>query len=144
KGVPCVFCDYRDLLKEIQNSYNPSVEANERQILSPILDAEILVLDDLGAVKPSDWVWNMVSYIINYRYNEKKTTIITTSFPDLPAATSDIPPEGFSQAERARSAARNETLGDRITDRMRSRLHEMCRIIVLEGKDFRMGLRNRR
>lgn len=139
KGVRCLFYDYRELLKEIQNSYNPSVQATELEILNPVLDAEVLVLDELGAVKPSQWVWDTVSYVINHRYNEKKTTIITTNFPNLAAATFEGPVEGFSQSERSKAAARGETLGDRITDRMRSRLHEMCRVIEMEGKDFRMG-----
>jgi DNA replication protein DnaC len=144
KGVRCFFSDYRELLKEIQNSYNPTVDATEMQILGPVLEAEVLVLDDLGAVKPSQWVWDTVSYVINHRYNERNTTIITTNFPDLPAATIDVPAEGFSQTERAKAAARSETLGDRITDRMLSRLHEMCHVVELSGKDFRMGPRRRR
>jgi DNA replication protein DnaC len=144
KGIRCLFSDYRELLKEIQNSYNPSAGISELQILSPVFDAEVLVLDDLGAVKPSQWVWDTVSSIVNHRYNEKKTTIITTNFPDLPAVVLEGPVEGFSQAERAKAAARTETLGDRITDRMLSRLHEMCRVIELKGSDFRMGLRRRR
>ncbi len=144
KGVRCLFCDYRELLKEIQNSYNPSVDATEMGILNPIRDAEVLVMDDLGAVKPTQWVWDTVSYVINHRYNEKKTTIITTNFPDSPAVAPESSSDSLSQTERAKAAARNETLGDRITDRMRSRLHEMCRLVVLEGKDFRMGPRRRR
>lgn len=141
KGIHCLFCDYRELLKEIQNSYNPSVDATELGILNPVLEAEVLVLDELGAVRPSQWVWDTVSYVVNDRYNQKKTTIITTNFPDLPARSTEVV-EAFSQGERAKAAAREETLGDRITDRMRSRLHEMCRIIQLEGSDYRMRPRN--
>ncbi|HEY6347864.1 MAG TPA: ATP-binding protein [Candidatus Angelobacter sp.] len=144
KEIPCLFCDYRELLKEIQNSYNPSVGATELEILNPVLNAEVLVLDDLGAIRPSQWVWDTVSYVINYRYNEKKTTIITTNFGDLPAAPQETVLASLSQTEKAKAAARNETLGDRITDRMRSRLHEMCRVIEMTGKDFRMGPRRRR
>jgi DNA replication protein DnaC len=84
KGVPCRFCDYRELLKQIQNSYNPTVQTTELEILQPIFDTEILVLDELGAIKPSEWVWDTVSHILNSRYNDKKTTIITTNFPNLP------------------------------------------------------------
>jgi DNA replication protein DnaC len=136
KGIRCLFCEYRDLLKQIQNSYNPSVDATELEILDPILEAEVLVLDDLGAVKPSQWVWDTVSYIINHRYNEKKTTIVTTNFPDSPPASAEEPIE--TPTERAKAAARKETLGDRITERMRSRLHEMCRVVKMAGEDFRL------
>jgi DNA replication protein DnaC len=137
KGVSCLFCDYRELLKSIIDSYNPSVQSTEMDILRPVLDAEVLVLDELGAVKPTQWVWDTVSYVINYRYNEQRTTIVTTNFSDLPPGGSQASSRGFSQAEMAQSASREETLGDRITERMRSRLHEMCRIVTLDGVDFR-------
>lgn len=142
KGIPCLFSDYRELLKEIQNSYNPAVQTTELEILRPIFDAEVLVLDELGAVKPTEWVWDTVSYIVNYRYNEKKTTIITTNFPDLSSGSLQGNRRSFSQSELVKAAARSETLGDRITDRMRSRIHEMCRVIALDGLDFRTGPKN--
>lgn len=140
KGVPCRFCDYRELLKEIQNSYNPTVQTTELEILRPVFEAEVLVLDELGAIKPSEWVWDTVSHILNSRYNEKKTTIITTNFPNLPAGEL----QGFTGSSRdaARQAARTETLGDRITERMRSRLHEMCRVVQLDGADFRQRVQS--
>lgn len=141
KGVPCRFCDYRELLKEIQNSYNPSVQTTELEILRPIFDTEVLVLDELGAVKPSEWVWDTVSHILNSRYNERKTTIITTNFPNLGPGELQSGRAG-SQAEAARNAARGETLGDRITERMRSRLHEMCRVVQLDGADFRQKVQS--
>jgi DNA replication protein DnaC len=140
KGISCLFCDYRELLKEIQNSYNSSVQTTELEILRPIFDTEVVVLDELGAVRSSEWVWDTVSHILNYRYNEKKTTIITTNFDDLPSHKAQKQqPRKSRQAEDAEKAGREETLGDRITDRMRSRLHEMCRIIELDGIDFRTG-----
>jgi DNA replication protein DnaC len=141
KGVPCLFCDYRELLKEIQNSYNASVQTTELEVLRPVFEAEILVLDELGAVKPSEWVWDTVSHILNSRYNDKKTTIVTTNFPNLPPGDSGVR-EGRSPMESARFAARTETLGDRITERMRSRLHEMCRVVQLDGVDFRQRVQS--
>ncbi len=84
KGVPGLFCDYRDLLKQVQNSYNPSVQTTEMQLLRPIFETEVVLLDELGAVKPTEWVWDTVSHVLNTRYNDKRTTMITTNFPDLP------------------------------------------------------------
>src|SRR6202043_1832230 len=115
KGIACLFYDYRELLKQIQNSYNDSVKATELDVLRPVFDTEVLVLDELGAVKPTDWVWDTVSLILNNRYNDKRTTIITSNFDDRPAGAVAGP----------RGATREETLGDRIGERMRSRLHEM-------------------
>jgi DNA replication protein DnaC len=127
KGVPCLFYDYRELLKQIQNSYNPQVQTTEMEILRPVFEAEVLVLDELGAIKPTEWGWDTVSLILNTRYNEKRTTIITTNFPDQPAGNVSGP----------RASAREDTLGDRIGERMRSRLHEMCRKVEMTGQDFR-------
>ncbi len=139
RSAACLFCDYRELLKQIQNSYNDSVQATELQVLRPVFDAEVLVLDELGAVKPSEWVWDTVSLILNTRYNDKRTTIITTNFPDEPAAGAapELKPRSYAYA-----AARNETLGDRIGERMRSRLHEMCRVVEMKGPDFRTKFRS--
>jgi DNA replication protein DnaC len=110
------------------------------EILRPIFEAEVLVLDELGAVKSSEWVWDTVSHILNSRYNEKKTTIITTNFPNLPPG--DVQTSRGSASDSARQAARGETLGDRITERMRSRLLEMCRVVQMEGADFRQKVQS--
>ena len=139
KGMQCLFYDYRELLKEIRNSYNASVATTEMDVLRPALRVPVLVLDELGAERPTDWVWDTVSHIVNTRYNEKRTTIITTNFVDAPPATGEEQVDTFS---RARRANREETLGDRITERMRSRLHEMCRKVEIQGQDFRLKFRS--
>lgn len=136
RGIPCLFYDYRELLKEIQNSYNSTVQTTELDVLRPVFETDVLVLDELGAVKPTEWVWDTVSLILNTRYNDNRTTIITTNFENGPSARA----EGVIDAPRR--ATRDETLGDRIGERMRSRLHEMCRTITLEGADFRQKFRS--
>jgi DNA replication protein DnaC len=136
KGIHCLFCDYRELLKSIQNSYNPQVQATEMEILRPVFDTEVLVLDELGAVRSSEWVFDTVNYVLNSRYNDNKTTIITTNFPDGPEDT-NIEIDNLRSPTAAERAARRETLGDRIGERMRSRLHEMCKIIKMTGPDYR-------
>lgn len=135
KGFHCLFCDYRELLKQIQNSYNASVQATELDLLRPVFETEVVLLDDLGAVKPSEWVWDTVSIILNTRYNEKRTTLITSNFLDGPSAAA----EGVTASRRV---AREETLGDRIGERMRSRLFEMCRLVVVNGRDYRQRFRS--
>jgi DNA replication protein DnaC len=130
KGTACLFYDYRELLKQIQNSYNESVKATELDVLRPVFDTEVLVLDELGAVKPTEWVWDTVSLILNTRYNDRRTTIITTNFEDGQSAMADA-------KQGAKRANREDTLGDRVGDRMRSRLLEMCRVVKMEGVDFR-------
>lgn len=130
KGVHGLFCDYRELLKEIQHSYNAQVATTEMEILQPVFDAEVLVLDELGAAKPTDWVWDTVALVLNTRYNDKRTTIITTNYADLP-------PGAMNGSNGSSRAVRDETLGDRIGERMRSRLAEMCVVVDMHGQDFR-------
>jgi DNA replication protein DnaC len=135
KGVSCLFYDYRELLKQIQNSYNATVSATELDILRPVFETEVLVLDELGATRPTDWVWDTVSLIINSRYNDKLTTVITTNFPDRQSAEADAR-QGIKRLNR------EDTLGDRVGDRMYSRLHEMCRIVEMSGVDFRRTVKS--
>jgi DNA replication protein DnaC len=131
KGITCLFCGYGELLKQIQNSYNRSVEVTELEVLQPVFDAEVLVLDDLGSTQTTGWVWDTVSMILNTRYSENRTTIITTNFPDAPPPSRQGNLDSRS-AEAAKQATADRTLGDQITERMRSRLHEMCRIINID------------
>jgi DNA replication protein DnaC len=127
RGATGIFCDYRDLLKQIQNSYNPQVATTELEILRPIFEAEILLLDELGAVKPTDWVWDTVALILNTRYNDKRTTLITTNYPNQPSALLQPPSTSVTDRDVSRSAPANaatramreETLGDRIGETVR-------------------------
>ena len=135
KGIHCLFCDYRELLKSIQNSYSPSVQATEMEILRPVFESEVLVIDELGAVRSTEWVFDTVNYLLNSRYNDNQTTIITTNFPDGEETDAEI--NNLRSPSEAERAARRETLGDRIGERMRSRLHEMCKKVEIEGPDFR-------
>jgi DNA replication protein DnaC len=140
RGARGLFYDYRDLLKEIQNSYGRN-DLSERQILAPVFDAEVLVLDELGAAKPTDWVWDTVQHILNTRYNDRRTTIITTNYSnDRETAPDKF--EGLPRDKRdAARAMQTSTLGDRITDRMQSRLQEMCVLVEMHGIDFRQKVK---
>lgn len=119
RGFPCLFYEFGSLLKEIQDSYNPNTKTSELTVLAPVLNADILVLDELGASKPTDWVRDTMTHIINTRYNDRKYTIFTTNYPD------------------ERSAEGKETLEDRIGVRARSRIFEMCKTVKIEGEDYR-------
>jgi DNA replication protein DnaC len=142
QGIPSLFYDYRELLKEIQNSYNPNVQVTELEILKPVFESEVLVLDELGAARPTEWVWDAVQYILNTRYNAQLTTIITTNYPFGPE-TKQQSGEPYDKFQVRKAGLKEEfTLGDRIGDRMVSRLQEMCRIIPVLGVDFRKKWKN--
>ena len=125
KGIACLFYDYRELLKEIQNSYNSSVQVTELEVLRPVFETEVLALDELGAVKPTEWVWDTVSLILNTRYNNSKTTIITTNLPNLPARAALAPGESVDMF-KARAAAREDT--DRKSTRLNSSHYSRSRM----------------
>jgi len=127
KGIGGMFYDFRDLLKEIQDSYNPNTHTSELKILAPIFDADVLVLDELGASKPTEWVQETITHIINKRYNDKKVTIFTSNYMDMSIGS-----------------AYDETLTERVGVRLRSRLHEMCKHILMEGDDYREIIKSRR
>ncbi len=119
KGMTCLFYEFGTLLKEIQNSWNPISQTSELKVLEPVFNAEVLVLDELGASKPTDWVRDTMMQIINTRYNDRKLTIFTTNYLDT------------------RRAEKEETLEDRIGVRLRSRIFEMCKTVAIEGEDYR-------
>jgi DNA replication protein DnaC len=132
RGATGLFYDYRDLLKQVQNSYNAQVRETELEVLRPVFEAEVLVLDELGASKPTDWVWDTVAHILNTRYNDRRTTIITTNYANAGPLGTESGPRGVM---------REETLGDRIGERMRSRLQEMCVVVEMQGEDFRQKVK---
>jgi DNA replication protein DnaC len=119
RGFNCLFYESGSLLKEIQGSYNVNTQTSELKVLAPILEAEILVLDEIGATKPSEWVRDTMANIINTRYNDKKLTIFTTNYLD------------------EKRNEREESLEERIGARLRSRIYEMCRTVPIGGEDFR-------
>src|SRR6185312_2110200 len=118
-GARGLFYDTRDLLRVIRSTYDPSTRTTELDILRPVMTAELLVLDDLGAEKTSEWVDETMNLIVNTRYNERRLTIFTSNYPDIPDDTDP------------------QSLLFRIGFRMRSRLHEMCEFIEMDGADYR-------
>jgi DNA replication protein DnaC len=119
KGARGIFYDTRDLLRVIRSTYDPVNRTPEMDVLRPVLEADLLVLDDLGAEKTSEWVDETLNLIVNARYSENRTTIFTSNYDDNPDNTDP------------------DSLLFRIGFRMRSRLHEMCEFLYLDGADYR-------
>jgi DNA replication protein DnaC len=124
KGIRCLFVDFHDLLAEIRSSYDDLSQTSELQILRPVLTSEVLVLDDLGSQRMTEWMQDTVFHIVNLRYQQKKTLITTTNLAIEPA-------KGISQ----------ETLRERLGYKVVSRLYEMCTFIDLDGPDYRKEVR---
>jgi len=142
RGHAGVFYDYRELLKEIQDSYNPESQSTEMSILEPVLRSEVLVLDDLGASKPSMWALETVGHILNTRYNEKRVTLLTTNFLDSEPSGDSSTSSGVGRIAGMRPSAAEDTLTERVGKRIRSRLYEMCRKIEIIAPDYRKEIRN--
>jgi len=142
RGHSGLFYDYRELLKEIQGSYNPESQTSELGVLEPVLTADVLLLDDLGASKPSPWALETVGHILNARYNERRITLLTTNYLDSGgSAPSPLPRTSRLPSGQAVAAAREDSLTDRLGMRIRSRLYEMCRTIELFTPDYRKEVR---
>lgn len=115
KGIEVVFKNVPKLFEDIYSSFQ-NEDINTYTILEPILNAQVVILDDLGAEKITDFVKTKLYYIINSLYNSGATIIVTTNVKKV----SDL----------------SDIIGFRAYDR----LLEMCDIIHNEGKSYRRYL----
>ncbi len=127
RGHEVVFFDYQSLLQKIRDSYDPAAGSGSKDAYRRALEAEILLLDDLGAHRVTDWVLDTVTQIITHRYNENRTLIATTNCP-LRDRARDLAPEKLEL---------RDTLEVAISDRAASRIFEMCRIVEIHTQDYR-------
>jgi len=127
KGVWGIFADYQDLLRRIQASYSPDSQTSEHEVLRPVLEAELLLLDDLGGARsPTPWVFDTLFHVLNTRYNERRLTQITMN-----------PPAPADRRREAGSGMVQDWFQERVGERLRSRLFEMCDQVPISGEDFR-------
>lgn len=137
RGHECVFFDYQNLLDRIRAGYDAASGASDREAYRSALDSEVLVLDDLGAHRVTEWVEDTVTAIITYRCNQRKPLIVTTNLPDP-----DMTGQKVEYTGAGGVAVYRKTLADTIGLRARSRLFEMCRPVrILEAEDFRLRRR---
>jgi DNA replication protein DnaC len=141
RGHSGLFYDYRELLKEIQDSFNPTVEATEMSVLEPVLTADVLVLDDVGSSKPSSWALETVGHVLNTRYNEKRVTLLSTNFLDVDSTVIAVS-SGSTRVAGMRQPSVEDTLTERVGKRIRSRLYEMCRTVEISAPDYRKEIRH--
>jgi len=134
KGHEVVFFDYQNLLDRIRSGYDAASGASDREAYRAALDAEVLMLDDLGAHRVTEWVEDTVTSIITYRCNHRKPLIATTNLPDPAAAGKKVDYTGPGG-----TPVYKKTLAEMIGTRARSRLFEMCRVIAMPAvEDYRV------
>lgn len=165
-GVDGLFVDYRELIRSIQDTFNPNTEATSMSLIKPVLECDLLVMDELGALTATEWVQDTITYIINNRYTHDKITLFTTNFSiggnDLEKfrlemeeefdrevsklKRKDLPAEVFREARKKLSerfvnkGTIDYALQDKIGIRLLSRLYEMCDIVPFDGvPDYRLS-----
>jgi DNA replication protein DnaC len=133
KGFECLFCDYQNLLDRIRSGYDPTSNSSDKEAYRVALDSEVLLLDDLGAHRVSDWVEDTVTSIVTWRCNQRRPLIATTNLPDGDAGSPVIEKSALGKPEY------RTTLAERIGPRARSRLFEMCTVIRMPlVQDYRL------
>jgi DNA replication protein DnaC len=132
KEHECLFFDYQNLLDRIRSSYDKSSGTGDREAYKSAMEAEVLVLDDLGSHRVTEWVEDIITSIITFRYNHRKALIITTNLD--PKGALSYTTEGGTQVSK-------KGLSEVIGMRAASRLVEMCSYVDLFGiKDYRDSL----
>ncbi len=118
KGNSVIAMTMIDLLLKIKSSFNAyNDKMTEEQILQIYTDCALLVIDDLGKEKPTEWALQMIYSVIDRRYNALKPIIVTTNF----TASELVKRFGDS------------SIGNAIVDR----LFEICQYVPIEGESFR-------
>ena len=102
------------LLSDIKETYEDRSEQSYMELFERVVGVDLLHIDDLGAEKRTDWVLEQLYSIINERWQEQRSIIVTTNLFDV------------------------DELRDQIGARTVSRLHEMCDLIPIMGRDRRM------
>jgi len=133
RGHECIFFDYQNLLNKIRSGYDAASGAADREAYRSALDVEVLVLDDLGAHRVTEWVEDTVTAIITHRCNNRMPLIATTNLSD------DENIRDFTMPGGDKKTIRERTLAEMIGTRARSRLHEMCRVVRMPAvEDYRV------
>lgn len=136
------FVELTALVHDIQSTFDSSAPGSKSQILEPLLDAEVLVLDELGAQKATAWVQDLLYLLINHRYTRRLPTLFTTNFRLKPSENAPRRPKsldrGPDEPEDRVARDRYGLLSERLPPMLISRLYEMAMPVELDAvKDFR-------
>ena len=112
KGFDGVFYNIVDLLDTIKATYDPNNSYSDKNRLEMELNRQIFVLDDFGVQKTSSWVSDRLYALINRRYQDCKTLLITSNIKMV-------------------------NLGTQVDTRLFSRIVSMCDEIEISGDDYR-------
>jgi DNA replication protein DnaC len=134
KGASGLFYDFRELIRDIQETFTPDSSRSESDILAPVFESDVVLFDELGAKRSTAWVEETVFSIVNHRYNRRKLTLFTSNFLDTDEEE-DRRQTMFKKPDLFKKG--DDSLVDRIGYRLRSRIYEMCKVVPMEGEDYR-------
>lgn len=140
KGFSVRFTDFFQLLNELREAY--SVEKGDPVLLKPLHDVDVLVIDELGKGRNTEWEISIADNLISDRYNGNKCIIASTNYSlkdspnDQAQRQLDIWNGGNASGNQMNTDA-FETLVRRLGPRIFSRLKEMTVFQELTGDDFR-------
>jgi len=80
KQIRIVYKTMVDILQDIRSSFDNNENSYEK--VKKYFNYEILIIDDLGKEKPTEWAVSTIFEIINSRYENCKTTIVTSNYSD--------------------------------------------------------------
>ena len=129
KGARVLFYEQREMLKALQGTFDDGAPLTESEVLGPIQEAEVLLLDDLGAGRITPWAQEVMHDIIAHRYNTRSPLIMTSNH--------SLEEDGVTASDARRSGL---PLRDRLGEALMSRIYEMCRIVSVQGDDYRRGV----
>ncbi len=133
-GVPAQFRDFFHLLSDLRSGYGQ--DKPESELIQPLVDVEVLAIDELGKGRNTPWEQNILDVIISHRYNGKKTTIFTSNYTESKESTLSEPLRG-KDSVAAEAVHVRDTLLERVGPRIYSRLKEMCHPVTMKGPDRR-------
>jgi DNA replication protein DnaC len=138
------FVELTALVHEIQATFDPGAPGSKSEILDPLLEAEVLVIDELGSQKLTLWVQDLLYLLINHRYTHRLPTLFTTNFR-LEAAAKEPARKsldrGRDPAEVPVAHGRYGLLSERLPVMLISRLYEMAMPVVLDTvNDYRKDI----
>lgn len=117
-----------ELMEQLRETYNSSESGSAQEIIRRYQEARLLVLDDLGAEKPSDWARERLFEIIDRRYNDCTPVVITTN-ADVQELYQKL---GARICDRIRSMCATYT----VTSRSHRKTANNSQTEVVEGQDF--------
>jgi DNA replication protein DnaC len=134
RGFQGLFCNYVTLLHSIREGYDEISNISDKAAYSTALNAEVLLIDDLGAHRVTAWVEDTINTLLTFRCDKRMPVIVTTNMPD-PAARSVM----IETSEIGNKKEYRRTLAEAIGERARSRLFEMCTVLRMPlTEDYRV------